>query len=120
MIFLLATLGELGASHKDVVIAELGATAAIVGLVLVFLGVLVTSYQGLLGQLSEQKLSPVRKAAWLAWRSFGLGFISLTLNIVWLVADAGRCFYIATLVLFFTLLAGLITVAAYSARVLLR
>lgn len=101
-------------------IAEVGAAAAIVGLVLVFLGVLVTSYQGLLGQLSQQNLSPIRRAAWLALAVFGAGLISLMLNITWLVAQGGRCFYIGTLVLFFTLLAGLVAVAVYSARVLLR
>lgn len=107
-------------SRKDVVIAEAGASAALVGLVLVFLGVLVTSYQGLLGQISREKLSPIKGGAWLALGVFIVGLSSLTLNIVWLATEGGRALYLATLVLFFTLLAGLVMVAVYSARVLLR
>lgn len=85
-----------------------------------FLGVLATSYQSLLGQISKDKLAPFKRAAWLAVAVFVIGLTSLTTSIVWLIADGGRSFYIATLALFFALLVGLVTVAGYSARVLLR
>jgi hypothetical protein len=103
------------------VVAEVGAAAALVGLVLVFLGVLVTSYQSLLGQLSKEKLEPFRRAAWSALGVFSLGLISLTVSISWLIAAGGACFYRATLAVFFTELAALVVVAVYStSRVLLR
>jgi hypothetical protein len=107
-------------THKDVVLAEAGASAALAGLVLVFLGVLVTSYQGLLGRVGRDTLSPIRGGAWLALGVFGVGLTSLTLDIIWLASDGGQGLYVATLVLFFTLLAGLVGVAVFSARLLLR
>lgn len=110
-----------GPSRKDVVVAEAGAAAALVGFVLVFLGVLVTSYQTLLGQASRDTLAPFRRAAWTALAVFALGLASLTTSLVWLIVGGGKCFYVVTLVLFFAELGGLIVVAVYATwRVLLR
>ena len=119
--FSLAALAELDPSRRDVVIAQVGAAAAFAGLVLVFLGVLVTSYQTLLGQVGKDTLSRFRTASWLALGVFVLGLASVTVSTLWLVVGGGECFYQATLSLFFAELVGLLGVAVYSTwRVLLR
>jgi hypothetical protein len=115
-VFLLAAV----ATHEDVVIAELGASAAFVGFVLVFVGIVLGSYQTLRGQLSLDKLAPFKRAAWLGLGIFLFGLVSIALSASWLIAGGGRSFYIATLVLFFIELAGLVIVADAARRVLLK
>ncbi len=108
-------------SHSDVVIAEVGAAAALAGLVLVFLGVLVTSFQTLLGRVSDDVLSRFRRASWFAVAAFFLATASLLVSTSWLAAGGGHSFYVATLVLFFLAVGSLIVVTLYSTtRVLLR
>lgn len=98
---------------RDVVVAVVGASAAIAGFVLVFLGILVTSYQSLLGQTSERILNRFKATAIASLVVFGLGLTSLTLGVCWLVADGGRCFYIVVLVAFFAEIAAFALNAVY-------
>ena len=63
--------------RKDVVIGVLGATAALSGLVLVFLGVLVSTYQTLLGRAMEKTLERFRRAAFVALALFFLELAAL-------------------------------------------
>jgi hypothetical protein len=101
--------------REDVVIAVTGASAAIAGLVLVFLGVLVTSYQQLLGSsVSVKTLARFKRASWLALGVFVVSLIALTLSTSWLAVGGGKCFYVATLVFFFLELGVLALVALYS------
>jgi hypothetical protein len=52
---------------------------------------------------------------------FLLGFASVVVSVAWLIADGGRSFYIATLILFFTELGAVVAAAVVSTwRVLLR
>ena len=102
-------------------IAEVGASAAFAGLVLVFLGVLVTAYQTGLGETSVTVLARFKRAAWLALAVFLLALAGVAVNAVWLAVDGGAALYGVTLGLFFAELAGLVAVAVYvTARVLLR
>ena len=111
----------LAATRADVVTAELGASAAFAGLVLVFLGVLVTSYQTSLGQTSIATLERFRRAAWLALGVFLVALASVAAGAAWLATDGGTALYDATLALFFAEIAALVAVAVYSTtRVLLR
>ena len=98
---------------REVVIAVVGASAAIAGFVLVFLGILVTSYQSLLGKVSDRTLGRFKNTAIASMVVFGLGLTSLTLGASWLVADGGRCFYIAVLVVFFAEIAAFALDATY-------
>lgn len=100
-------------SHKDVVLAVLGAGAGLGGLVLVFLGILVTSYQGLLGRVSERTLGRFARAALLSLAVFVASLASVVLGVVWLIAEGGDAFYVLTVVVFFVDLALLVAVAAY-------
>jgi hypothetical protein len=94
------------------VIAATGATAALAGLVLVFLGVLVTTYQQLLGRENiDATLKRLKKAATGTLAVFGISLASLVLDVSWLVASGGDCFYRASVVLFFVQL-GAVAVAA--------
>lgn len=107
--------------ERDAIVAVVGASAALSGLVLVFLGALVTSYQGLLGNTSDRILNRFKTAAKLALGVFVLALGALTLGVVWLDGGGGHTFYVVVLTAFFIELAALLVVAVYSTwRVLLR
>jgi hypothetical protein len=108
-------------NQRATVLAIVSASAAFSGLVLVFLGVLVTSYQGLLGRVGEQTLHRFKNATWIALAVFLAGVVSVALGIAWLAAGGGHALYVFILVSFFMELGALAFVAWYStARVLLR
>jgi hypothetical protein len=107
--------------RKDVVIAEIGAAAALVGFALVFLGILITTYQSLLGRIAAEKLARFKTAGWISLLVTLLGLASVVTSTAWLIAGGGKAFYVATLVVFFAELAAVVEVAVYSTwRVLLR
>jgi hypothetical protein len=102
-------------THTDVIIATTGASSALAGLVLVFLGVLVTTYQQLLGpDQPDAALRKFKTAAFGALALFGLSLVNVVVDLSWLIAGGGHCFYIAALVLFFGQLAALAAVAGYA------
>lgn len=107
-------------SHKDVVIACVGAAAGLVGFVLVFLGLLMTSYQALLATLGRPRLAGVRAAAWGALAVTAFGLLPIVLGAAWLVADGGSALYVSTLTTFFADLVALLAVAVVSTVILLR
>ena len=118
--YLLATLAEVGVPRKDVVITAIGAGAALAGFVLVFVGILISSYQTLLGRASEDTLTRFKRTAWLAFALFALGLVSVALGTAWLL-DSSTWLYYAILLAFFAELGGLLVVALYATwRVLLR
>jgi hypothetical protein len=111
----------LAVTEKDVVTAVAGASAALAGLVLVFLGVLVSAYQTLLGRVREDILGRFRNAAWLSLGVFTLALASLALAVSWLDVDGGHRLYVVIVGGFFLELAALFAVAVYATwRVLLR
>jgi hypothetical protein len=99
--------------HKDVVLGLLGASAALSGLVLVFLGIVVTTYQGYGAQAGDEILNKYRQDALLVLSSLIAGLICLALCVVWLVSlrDHHPNIYVAALAGFFAQLAFL-TIAA--------
>jgi hypothetical protein len=111
----------MAATHTDVVIAEVGATAAFAGLVLVFLGILVSTYQTLLGKTTQTTLDRFRRASRLSLGVFVVALAGVAVSTCWLIVGGGDTFYGITLGLFFLELAALTAVAVYAtARVLLR
>ncbi|HET8894968.1 MAG TPA: hypothetical protein VFM96_12815 [Gaiellaceae bacterium] len=90
------------------------------GLVLVFLGVLVTTYQTLLGQVKRETLAPLKRAAWVTLGVFGFGLIGVATGTAWLLSDGGTGFYHVTAALFFAELLGLVVASVYATLVLLR
>jgi hypothetical protein len=117
------TAVDAAPSAKDVVLAVVGASAALAGFVLVFTGILVTSYQGLIGRpgISDVTLSRFRSAAWLSVAVFGVTLLDLFLGVLWLDRDGGHSLYRFLVNLFYVELACLAITAGYvTARVLLR
>lgn len=107
-------------TDQDVVTAVTGASAALVGFLLVFLGALVAAYQSGLGQLRQQALRPFKVAGWATATVFLTGLATIALGIAWL-ADPGNASYKIVLGSFATELAGLTIVALYTTwRLLLR
>jgi spore maturation protein SpmA len=108
-------------TDQDVVTAVTGASAALVGFLLVFLGALVAAYQSGLGQLRQQALRPLRLAGWATATVFLIGLATLALGIAWLATQPGDAFYKTVLGFFASELAGLTIVALYTTwRLLLR
>jgi hypothetical protein len=102
------------------VIALLAAAAALTGLVLVFVGVLVTTYQTLLGQISREKLAPFRAASWSGFAVFLLGLLSVVVSASWLAASGGGTFYAVALAVFFLDVLALAASATIATRLLLK
>jgi hypothetical protein len=97
------------------VVAFTGASAALAGLVLVFLGVLVTTYQELLGRDNiERTLTRLRNAARGILGVFGVSLVSVVIDVAWLTAAGGDCFYRAAVVVFFVQLAVVAVGAAWT------
>jgi hypothetical protein len=94
--------------HKDVVIALLGASATLVGLILVFVGLVVGAYGALAGDVPKAVKTPLRRTAGLTLVPFGLGLIQITAGTIWLLHQS-ECLYVLTVVLF---IATVVTLAA--------
>jgi hypothetical protein len=97
---------------KDVVLAILGASAGVAGLVLVFVGILVTAIAGYPGGTSQVTLRPFREGAWAAVGVFGLSLLTTALSLVWLALTDARSLYVATICMFLGLLIALLALAA--------
>ena len=105
---------------KEVVLAEVGAAAALVGFVLVFLGILVTTYQTLLGSLGRPALARLRLTAWAALAVAATGLLAIVLGCAWLLAGGGHVLYMTTAIVFFLELAAVLAIAIVSSSILLR
>lgn len=92
----------------------IGASAALAGLVLVFLGVLIAAYQPLVGNTSQRVLSRFRMASIWTLAVFGVSLVSVVLDAIWLIGSGGDRFYVSCVVLFFIQLVALGGIAAYA------
>jgi hypothetical protein len=97
---------------SDVVLAILGASAGVAGLVLVFVGILVTAIAGYPGGTSTRTLRPFRLAAWASVCVFGLSLLTTALSLLWLAVTDAHSLYVATIALFLGLLLALLALAA--------
>lgn len=94
--------------HKDVVLAVLGASAGLSGLLLVFLGLIVAAYGGLPGDTPAAVKTPFRRTAWVLLVAFGIGIACIVVASAWLFQlTGGNVLYVTTDVLFVAQLAGL-------------
>lgn len=107
-------------AHKDAIIAELAAAGALVGFVLVFVGILAASYQSLLGHIPKDKLAPFRRAAVTGLAVFLIGLAGVASGAAWLLVGGQQWLYVLTTVLFFLELVGLVVTAVVSWWVLLK
>jgi hypothetical protein len=106
--------------HKDVVTAILGAAAALAGLTLVFLGLVVTAYQAGSGSGSEAVRDRYEGFAALILTAFVASIACVAIATVWLVErHDNEVLYIAVVATFFASLAMLLVATVIVVRRLL-
>ena len=86
--------------EKDVVLAMLGASAALAGFVLVFLGIIIASYQSYSGGVPEQVVGPYRTVGGILLGTFAWCLIAVLVCLAWLVGGGPDASYGATVGLF--------------------
>ena len=67
---------------KDVVLAILGAAAALAGFVLVFLGIVIASYQSYPGRVPEPVVRPYRISGAALLGTFGLSLVTVAVSLL--------------------------------------
>jgi hypothetical protein len=87
-------------AHKDVIVAVLGAAAGLAGLVLVFLGIVVSTFQSY-NPVDAATVRPgFRRDAQVILGSFSLGLVCVGLSVAWLLTRNNQGLYIAAIVAF--------------------
>jgi hypothetical protein len=99
-------------AHKDVIIAMLGASAGLAGLILVFVGLLVSGYQSYPADTPKKVKDSARDAIWPALGVFAFGIVSTFIGALWLAVPGGDIFYWACVVVFLADLLAIVAVAA--------
>lgn len=108
------------ADHKDVALAILGAAAGLAGLVLVFVGFLISAIGALPPGSDAAVYRPYRRSAVGAAVAFGLSLLAVALATAWLLAgDRGTALYVSVTVVFFAALVALAVSAAVAMRLLI-
>ena len=98
----------------------LGASAALSGLLLVFLGLVVSAYGGLDGDTPKAVKQPLRRTAWILLASFCIGLLCLAAATIWLVQlTGGTGLYVLTVGLFIAQLVSLAIGTGWTLRELL-
>jgi hypothetical protein len=106
-------------THQQVIVAVLGAAAGLAGLVLVFLGIVVSTYQSFPGDTPGGVVSGFRRAALLTLGTFVLGIACVALATGWLLTRDNAFLYAAALAVFCVqLLMLLVAAGAVTRRVL--
>lgn len=100
---------EQAVQHKDVVLALLGVSAALAGLVLVFLGLIITAYQSFRTPTPAPVLNRYRRIAVTVLAAFGLGIACVVVATLWLLRlEDSQGLYVATVLLFSAQMAALL------------
>ena len=106
--------------HRDVVLAVVGASAGLSGLVLVFLGLVMAAYGGLAGDTPKSVKRPLRRTGWAIMLAFGVGMACVATATCWLIGlQENRPLYVSTVALFFVQLSALVAAALWTMRELL-
>jgi uncharacterized membrane protein len=106
-------------ADRDVVLAILGASAALAGFVLVFLGVIIASYQSYSGGVPAQVVAPYRTLGGILLGAFGLCLLAVFVSLVWLVGGGPDQAYGATVGLFVAELVAVFAAAIWATRMVL-
>jgi hypothetical protein len=107
--------------RKDLVIATAGGAAALAGLILVFLGVVIVSYQAYPGGTPSRLLKPYRLAMGAILAAFALSLLCAGLGVAWLATGggAGPLYELALWTFFLDLVAILAVAIGTTYRVVL-
>lgn len=101
------------------VIAILGASAALGGFVLVFLGIIIASYQSYPGGVPEPVVQPYRVTGSALLGAFGLSLITVAVSLIWLANGGSAGIYGWTIGLFAIQLVVVFAAAAWATRMVL-
>ncbi len=103
--------------HKDVVLALLGASAGLAGLVLVFLGFIISTMASFDPGAGAAVLAPYRRTAGVVAGAFALSIATVAVSTWWLILikDA-EGLYVAIVALFFAQMVTLCTSAVIALR----
>ena len=104
---------------KDVVIAILGASAGLGGFVLVFLGIVITSYQGYTDPVADSVLQPFRISGTALLGAFAISLVTVALSLIWLINGGSIALYDATVALFAIQLVAVFGSALWTTRMVL-
>lgn len=104
---------------KDVVIAILGASAALGGFVLVFLGIVITSKESYGGATGDEVLRPYRVSGTALLGAFGLCLVTVAVSLLWLINGGSTGLYDSAIALFAIQLAAVFLSALWSTRMVL-
>jgi uncharacterized membrane protein len=106
-------------ASKDVVIAAMGAAAALAGFVLVFLGIIIAAYQSYAGNAPSSVVTPYRTAGIALFGAFGLSLVTVALCLLWLVLGGPMWLYGFTLTVFVIQLVAVFLAAGWTTRMVL-
>lgn len=104
---------------KDVIIAILGASAALGGFTLVFLGIVITSYESYSGGVADQVLRPFRLTGSVLLGAFALCLITVALSLLWLINGGSVGLYDVTIAIFAVELVAVFGGAVVATRMVL-
>ena len=104
---------------KDVVLALLGASAGLAGFVLVFLGVIIATYQSYGGNVPGPVVRPFRMTGGVLYGAFGFSLITVTVCVVWLALGGPSTLYGWTIGLFALQLVTVFFAAGWTTRMVL-
>jgi uncharacterized membrane protein len=104
---------------KDVVIAILGASAALAGFVLVFLGIVIASYQSYTGAVADQVVRPYRLSGTALLGAFATSLVTVAISLLWLINGGSVGLYDVAIALFALQLVAVFVSALWSTRMVL-
>jgi hypothetical protein len=105
-------------SDRDVITAVFGASSALAGLLLVFLGIVVSTFQSYSAAVPAAATAPYRRAGRVIVAAFLLGLAATASALTWLLAPSGAL-YDAAVALFSVQLGALAVAAVGVARIVL-
>ena len=101
------------------VIAILGASAALAGFVLVFLGIVIAAYQSYSGEVPAPVVQPFRSAGTALLGTFALSLVTVALSLLWLINGGPAGLYGWSIGLFALQLVAVFVSAAWTTRTML-
>jgi hypothetical protein len=99
--------------EADIVLATLGASTALAGFTLVFLGVVITRYEETLPGASRRVRGQFATPAGGLLAVFVLSLLTVAISFAWLVARGGHGFYLVIVTLFFVQLLSTALASGY-------
>jgi hypothetical protein len=104
--------GADSVAAKDLVTALAGSSAALAGLVLVFMGVVITTIQGFPGDTPSSVMSGYRRSLYATLATFFMSIAGLCVDVAWLASRGSGALYTWTLILFGASVVGVCISAA--------